>query len=261
MGRVPRWLHVTDRLSWLNKLRHRARIVHWRAMGKKKKIADNAWLKRASEVFLEKWIRLAHATSTWDKVGFEDMERCLKNGDPIIIVLWHQRVMMSPYLFDPTLGTICSLTSTSRAGRMAGNVAARFGLNTIAMHSRKQRVALTRAVLRKIRQGSSVGVTADGPSGPARTASLAPVKWAGGSGKRVFLVSFSAKRVHVLPTWDKMWFPALWTRGVYVCREWRETVPRFADEAETERLRLRLQVALNAVTDESDRAVGRIPEK
>lgn len=228
-------------------------------MGKKKKIADSVWLNRGVEAFLAKWIRLAYTTSKWEKVGFEDLETCIRNGDLAIIVLWHQRVMMSPYLFDPSQGPICSLTSTSRAGRLAGNVAARFGLETMAIHSRKRRVSLTRAVLRKIREGASVGVTADGPQGPARTASPAPVTWAGALGKRVFLVSYSAERVHVLPTWDKMWFPALWTRGVFICREWQETVPRFADEAETERLRLRLQVALNAVTDESDRAVGRTP--
>ena len=57
-----------------------------------------------------------------------------------------------------------------------------------------------------------------------------------------------------------MWFPALWTRGVFICREWREPFERFPDEAETERLRLSLQNALDAVTDEADSAAGREPE-
>ena len=229
-------------------------------MGKKRKIADVPWLNRSVEAMVAAWIWLAFSTSRWERIGFEDLEDSLRTGEPAIIVLWHQRLMMSPYLFDPSLGPICSLTSSSRAGQLAGNVVKRFGLGTISMSSHQRHVALTRAVLRGIREGVSLGVAADGPRGPARIASLAPVTWARASAKRVFLVSYSARRVHVLPTWDKMWFPALWTRGVLFCQEWHEAVSSFPDDIETERLRLSLQKALNAVTDESDRAVGRMPE-
>ena len=225
----------------------------------KKKIADTAWLNRCVEAMLEGWVRLAYKTSRWERHGFEDLQQVLKQGEPAIIVLWHQRLMMSPYLFDPSLGPICTLTSSSRAGRLAGNIVQKFGISTIAMSSHKRHVALTREVMRRIRQGSSVGMTADGPRGPARIASMAPVTWARASGKRVFLVSFSARRVRALPTWDEMWLPTCFTRGVLFCKEWREPLSRFSDESETERLRSSLQAALNAVTDESDRAVGRQP--
>lgn len=230
-------------------------------MGERRKIADIPWLNRWAEAILAGWIRLAYSTSTWEKIGFEEMENVLRGGEPAILVLWHQRVMMSPYLFDPSLGPICSLTSSSRAGRLAGNVTKRFGMDTINMSSHQRHVALTRAVLRRIREGTSVGIAADGPRGPARIASSVPATWARATRKRVFLVSYSARRVHVLPTWDRLWFPALWTRGVFMCREWHESISSFPEEAEAERLRLSLQNALNAVTDEADRAAGRVPEK
>ena len=229
-------------------------------MEKRRKIADTPWLNRCVEALVAAWIWLAFSTSRWKRIGFEGLEDSLRSGEPAIIVLWHQRLMISPYLLDPSLGPICALTSSSRAGRLAGNVVKRFGIDTISMSSHQRHVALTRAVLRGIREGVSLGVAADGPRGPARIASLAPVTWARASGKRVFLVSYSARRVHVLPTWDKMWFPALWTRGVFVCREWHETISSFPDEIETEKLRLSMQNALDAVTDESDHEVGRVPE-
>ena len=108
-----------------------------------------------------------------------------------------------------------------------------------------------------LREGWSIGIATDGPRGPARVASTVPLVWARSSGKRVFVVSFSARRVITFPTWDKMWLPAPFTRGVFMCREWPETVPRKASDEETETLRLNLEAALDAVTDAADAAAGR----
>lgn len=227
-------------------------------MSFRKRIAGSKWFNRGVEAFLASWIRFAYKTSKWSSVGFEDMEDALRGGEPVIIVLWHQRLMMAPYLFDTSLGPICTLTSSSRAGRLASQIVKRFGLGTIAISSHMHRIALSREILGAIRQGVSVGMAADGPRGPARIATAAPLTWARAARKRVFVVSFSARRVHALPTWDQMWFPALWTRGVFYCREWSEQISRFPDEEETERLRLSLQAALNEVTDDTDRATGRL---
>ncbi len=227
-------------------------------MSLRKRIVDSKWLNHWAEAILASWIQFAYRTSKWDRVGYQDMEEALQNGEPVIILVWHQRLMMAPYLFDPSLGPICTLTSSSRAGRLANHVVKRFGMGSIAMSSHKRHIASTREVLRLMRQGVSVGIAADGPRGPARIVSAAPVAWIRAANKRVFVVSFSARRVHILPTWDQMWFPALWTRGVCHCREWSEQIPQFSNEEETERLRLSLQAALDAVTDDSDRATGRL---
>ncbi len=226
-------------------------------MSLRKKIADSAWLNRSVEAALAGWIRFAHATSRWQRVGFEAMDAELARGAPVIVVLWHQRLIMAPYLFEPSRGPICTLTSTGRAGRLAGQVVARFGLGTLAMKSHDRNVALTRQVLSRVKSGSSVGIAADGPRGPARVAAAAPVAWARAAGKRVFVVSFSARRVLEFGTWDRMWMPLPFTSGCLMCREWEETVPRTADAETTELYRQKLQDALNAVTDASDRAAGR----
>jgi len=185
------------------------------------------------------------------------MDEALRNGEPVIVALWHQRLMMSPYLFDATLGKMCTLTSSARAGRLAGQVQARFGFETIAMSSHKRHIALSREVLGRIRDGYSIGIATDGPRGPARVASTVPLVWARASGARIFVVSFAARRVIRFPTWDHMMLPAPWTLGVLMCREWDQPVPRKASDAQTEALRSNLQTALNDITDASDRAVGR----
>ena len=230
-------------------------------MSLRKKIADSAWFSRFVEASFAAYIRFAYRTSRWQRSGFGPMDEALKSGEPVIVALWHQRLMMSPYLFDASIGKMCTLTSGARAGRLAGQVQARFGFETIPMSSHQRHVALSRAVLGKIRDGYSIGIATDGPRGPARVASTVPLIWARASGKRIFVVAFAARRVIIFPTWDRMMLPAPMTRGVLMCREWEETVPRKVSEEDTEILRLKLEAALNQITDEADQAVGRTPSE
>ncbi|MGD9862602.1 MAG: lysophospholipid acyltransferase family protein [Pseudodonghicola sp.] len=226
-------------------------------MSLRKKIADSAAFARIVTGLFAGYIRLAHATSRWRREGFEPMDVALRAGEPVIFVVWHQRLMMAPYMFDLSLGPICSLTSAGRAGRMVGALLGRFGWENISMSSHKRHVALSREVLRRMKQGVSVGIAADGPRGPARVSSTVPLVWAKSSGCRVFAVSFSANRVVEFPTWDRMWLPAPFSRGVFRCAEWTATVPRQTDEAELEALRQSFEATLDAVTAASDRAAGR----
>jgi lysophospholipid acyltransferase (LPLAT)-like uncharacterized protein len=223
----------------------------------RKKIADSDGFNRFIEGVFAAYIRFAFRRSQWDWHGFDAMDAVLEDGEPIVFALWHQRLIMAPYMFNLKLGKFCSLTSAGRAGKLAGQILARFGMETVAMNSRARHVSASRMILGKIRDGFSVGIATDGPRGPARIASTVPLIWARSSGKRVFIVAFSANRVIQLPTWDKQWLPAPWSKGVFVCHEWTETVPRKASDDEMEQLRQSLEQALNRVTDEADRLAGR----
>ena len=223
----------------------------------RRKIANSAWFNTGVEAAFAGYIRFAYRTSRWQRTGFAPMDEALRNGEPVIVALWHQRLMMSPYLFDASLGKMCTLTSSARAGRLAGQVQARFGFATISMSSHKRHIALSREVLGRIRDGYSIGIATDGPRGPARVASTVPLVWARASGCRIFVVAFGARRVLRFPTWDSMMLPVPWTQGVLMCREWAQEVPRKPTEAETEALRADLQTALNDITDAADRKAGR----
>ena len=226
-------------------------------MSLRKTIADSRWLMRTVTACLAGYVRFAHATSRWERVGFEAMDEAVAAGEPVIMVLWHQRLTMGGYLFDTRRGPVCSLTSAARAGRTAAGMLQRFGYQNIAMQSRQRHVALSREVLRRMKEGVSIAIAADGPRGPERVSSTVPLVWARSSGKRVFITSFSANRVGEMNTWDRMWLPKPFSRGVLMCREWDQTVPRKASEEEVEALRLDLEAAMNALTADSDRHVGR----
>ncbi len=127
------------------------------------------------------------------------------------------------------------------------------------MSSHKRHVALSREVLRRTREGCSIGIAADGPRGPARVCSGVAITWARMTGCRVFTVAFAERRVLRMPTWDKQMLPLPFSRGVLICQEWTDPVPKKPTEDEAEILRLSLQSSLDEITDRADHAVGHAP--
>lgn len=224
-------------------------------MSLRRKIADSPAVTGAIEGLFALWIRLAFATSRWEREGFDDMAEALRAG-PVIFCVWHQRLVLAPYMFDQSLGKFCSLTSSARAGRLVGGILGRFGFDTVPMSSHKRHVALSREVLRRIGDGYTIGIAVDGPRGPARKAKPVPIQWARATGRPVFTLAWSARRTLKLPIWDRTMIPLPFSRGTLICRRWDETVPRKLTEAETETLRVSLESALDAVTDAADSRTG-----
>ncbi len=230
-------------------------LLQSHGMSLRRKIADSPVLNRGIEAAFAGWIRLAFATSRWEREGFEEMDAALREG-PIIFCVWHQRLVMAPYMFDQELGRFCSLTSSARAGRLVGGILGRFGFDTVPMSSHKRHVALSREVLRRIDAGFTIGIAVDGPRGPAREAKTVPIVWARSSGRPIFVLSWSARRTIKLPIWDKTMIPLPFSRGVLRCRRWEQEVPRKVTPAQTETLRQQLEAALNDITDATDQATG-----
>jgi lysophospholipid acyltransferase (LPLAT)-like uncharacterized protein len=215
----------------------------------------NAWLARR----IAGYIRFVYRTSRWQRIGYEELDALVERGETVVVALWHQRVVMTPYFFPLHLGPGGSVTSSARAGSMVGRVQREFGLISVPMTSRAHNVALSRKVLKMLHGGITVGFAVDGPRGPARVATPVPLAWARSAGKRIFVISYSVRNGWEANTWDRTLIPRPWTEGVFLCREWEETVPRKLSEAETERLRQSLEDKMNAVTAEADAMMGRTP--
>ncbi len=229
-------------------------------MSIRKKIANSETVLNWAARRIAGYIRLVHRNTRWQRIGYEELDQLAEQGEPVIVVLWHQRLAQSPYFFPLDKASICSITSAARAGSMVGRVQKLFGMDTIAMSSRKRHVALSREVLGKIKQGISIGIAADGPRGPERISSTVPLVWARTSGKRIFGITFSTRYGSEAGTWDRLLMPRPWRNdGVFLCREWTETVPRKASPDQIEALRQSLEEHMNQITAEADQMVGRTP--
>ena len=64
-------------------------------MSLRKRIADSPRFNRTIEGLFAAYVRFAYRSSRWQRSGFEEMDACVKRGEPVIFVLWHQRSPMS----------------------------------------------------------------------------------------------------------------------------------------------------------------------
>lgn len=226
------------------------------SMSLRKKIADsptfNAWVARQ----FARYIRWVHRSTKWDLDGSENVQRALEEHGAVILVGWHQRLLMSPYMLDIDEHPCRSLTSGARAGRLAGVIQENFGFKTTPMVSGADGMRAMRTVLKGLRNGTSIAIAADGPQGPARVSKTTPVIWARSSKKPVFVFAYSTKRFWAWPTWDRMMFPWPFNRGHMVWRRWDVDIPGSTDSQRVQVLAQQLSAFADQVTEECDLAIG-----
>jgi lysophospholipid acyltransferase (LPLAT)-like uncharacterized protein len=202
-------------------------------------------------------MRFCHATTRWHRSGFEEMDDFLRAGKPVLAVVWHERIWMSTYMFNTDLGRICALTTKSQIAHVGHLMLESFDFEAEMIDPKRNPIAINRRVLRRIRDGCSIAFAPDGTRGPSRVCKPYPVKWVRQTQVPVFCVTFSMRRTLRLPTWDRAHVPLPFNRGALLARKWTQTVPADADESQLEALTRDLGAALNAVTTEADRIVGR----
>jgi lysophospholipid acyltransferase (LPLAT)-like uncharacterized protein len=222
----------------------------------RRRIVKSKSLEGMLSWLLATYIRLCQLTGRWQATGLEELEIALQNG-PVILVLWHNRIILSGQHWPKQWGQIKPIHDTAPAGRLAGATMAQFGLDPIAMSSKNSNIVISRTVLREMNQGVSVGLAADGPIGPVQVANPAAIGWARATGRPVFLYAWSANRVKRLKTWDNLLLPLPFSRGEYSFQRWQMKVPRKLDVQTYETLSTDLGKQLDAVAQETDARAGR----
>jgi lysophospholipid acyltransferase (LPLAT)-like uncharacterized protein len=205
-----------------------------------------AWL-------VAQYIRLLFLTTQWTVVCPPDTERSLAKGH-FIACFWHGRMIMMRAAL-PRGVTMHVLISEHRDGQLISRALAGLGVATVAASSRRGGAAALRSMSALLDRGESVGITPDGPRGPRMRAKAGAIKAAQLSGVPVLPVSGAVGRRRILGTWDSFCLALPFSRGVI---QWGEPieVPRQADDADLERLRLLLEDQLNRLTAEADRRFG-----
>ncbi|MEM9392743.1 MAG: DUF374 domain-containing protein [Pseudomonadota bacterium] len=230
-------------------------------MSLRKRIAGSTIFNEIVSFFVYGYLWLCYATTRWDRHGFEEMNDFVRSGQPVLTVIWHERLWMSPFLFDTTLGKICSITSESRIAYTGKFLLRRFDFETIMIDPKKNPVGLNRQLFRRIREGYSIAISPDGTRGPPRVAKSFPITWARKTKMPVFCATFAVRWRLKTPTWDRSHIPLPFNRGVLMVRRWEEEISDAAHEQDIDTLTLKLEEALNAFTDEGDRMVGRTPKR
>jgi lysophospholipid acyltransferase (LPLAT)-like uncharacterized protein len=200
------------------------------------------------------YIRLAFRTGRWDVMRGEVPRGFWREGRAFILCFWHGRLLMMPYCWDRR-APIHMLISQHRDGQIIAKTVGHFGIRTVAGSTARGGASALRSMLKSLKAGGWVGITPDGPRGPRMRASEGIVQVARMSGVPVIPCTFSVGRGRVLSTWDRFLVAWPFARGVFV---WGDPI-EVARDAEIEPARRRVEEALNAITAEADRMVGRAP--
>jgi lysophospholipid acyltransferase (LPLAT)-like uncharacterized protein len=202
-------------------------------------------------------IHLIYRSNRWERVGYDIADRLLADHRRAIICFWHGRLLMMPYAVRGNR-RFHILVSDHRDGRLIARTVRRFGIGIITGSSSREPVQALYRVAEVCRAYGLPCVTPDGPRGPCMRAAMGPVLAAEMAEAVLVPVSYSTSWRRILPSWDRFLLPLPFGRGVFVVGREIE-VPPGLDTAGREALRLRLEEALLAVTQEADQRAGHRP--
>jgi len=171
-------------------------------------------------VFLSRTIR-------WTFIG----ERYQVGCEPYILSFWHARILMMGYAYKGWNGSM--LISHHRDGAFISKTLDLIGLGkyTARGSTNKGGARAFLKMIRLARKGHSLGITPDGPKGPAEVVQLGTVQLAKKSGLPLRAVCYASKRQWRAKSWDRFYIPKPFTRGVFVIGE-----PVYAGEDDAETL-------------------------
>jgi len=197
-------------------------------------------------------IRWVKATTRWTTINAAAAEPAWRGEQPVIVAFWHNRLALMPYCW-PSPKPFHMLISGHPDGQLIARAVGAFGISTIAGSSTRGGGAAVRDLVRKLKAGESIGITPDGPRGPAQVAQEGVVALARLSGAVVLPAAVSVSNRIRLKTWDRLIIGLPFGRGVMA---WGEpiAVPRDCDEVTARALQHQIQDELNRVSTVADLA-------
>jgi lysophospholipid acyltransferase (LPLAT)-like uncharacterized protein len=195
-------------------------------------------------------------------INEEVMLKRVAKDQPLIIVFWHNRLMMIPYvaLRAKKLNSAYNfliLASRNKDGKFVRKVMSKFKLATIAGSSAKKRqknkgidLVTFRKLFKSLKAGTSLALTPDGPRGPNQKINGELIEISKISGVPILPISYSTSCYIKLNSWDKFFIPLPFSTICYSFGKVFE-VSRSASKEEVNQIRFEVEKEMNRVQEES----------
>ncbi len=193
------------------------------------------------------------ATTRYSVEGAEHYEGLARAGRPVLLALWHGRLLACAYYHRGR--PLTTLISRSRDGEYASRLFERWGFRIVRGSSSRGARTASRALLDAAAAGESIAVTVDGPRGPLHRVKPGFIELARRSGLPIVPASASARGAWWFQSWDRFLVPRPFTR-VHMAFGAPECVSADADAAALAGAAVRLETALTALTEAVDRRAG-----
>lgn len=208
------------------------------------------------------YIRLVAATSRRIFVGREHADGLLSSEKGFILAFWHARLLMGPIMRQEADRPVHMLISTHRDGELIAAAVRGFGIEMIRGSAQdpkkpeknKSGAPAVAAMAAALRSGAIVGMTPDGPRGPAEVAKIGAVRLAAMTGAPLLPAGYAASRAKRLSTWDGFVLTLPFSRMAFAARA-PIHVEASADEEALEEARRRLQSELGAAVADAEAAL------
>ena len=221
-----------------------------------KKIARSKTVLTIGGRLIAFWLRLVHATTRLVNDPEEGYAR-VEGHYPAIVALWHGQHFMVP-LVKRKKDPFRALVSRSGDGHLNSVAAENLGVEVVRGSGGRNRaktltkggIAALKNLISTLANGIGVVMTVNVPKTGARECGLGVVTLAKLSGRPIIPAAYASSRRIDLDTWDKASINLPFGRAAFIIGD-PIYVDREADEAELEAMRVRVEQALNRVTDQA----------
>ncbi len=226
---------------------------------------------RLLSFLLASYLRLVYRTSHTIYLGrsktyLDWAERAEREGRSLIILFWHGRLALMPFLSRQDTKTRVMI-SLHKDGQLIADIIRRFGYLAVRGSSNRKAADTkaakdrggARALIeakRLLKQGENIAITPDGPKGPRYQLQPGAISLAKASGAPVILIANAKKPAKWLNSWDHFMLPLPFGRIV-----WNMSEPIILEDLDSEagfkRAQSMVEKRLNELTREADVAIGR----
>lgn len=174
---------------------------------------------------------------------------------PVIFCLWHNRLALCMLIWrryarrHHPQGGLAALISASKDGALLAATLEQFGVQPVRGSSSRRGAQALLELNSALARDVNVAITPDGPRGPCYRVQSGVVALAQVSGAMVVPVSFHASRKFILRSWDRFQIPAPFARCEITFGP-PLRLERDADDAQREAFRIRLETALQEITQD-----------
>lgn len=189
----------------------------------------------------------------------------IKANHPFIFAMWHGQFMMEPALHKGEIA-VSAIAARHGDAEIVAELLSRFNIELVRGAGANERAKdrggahALRMALKLLKSGSTFAMTADVPPGPARKAGVGIVTLARMSGRPILPFASATSRYIALKTWSRMTINLPYGRLAYAIGP-PIFVPHDLSEAQVEEYRLKIEDALNAVTQRAYELAGADPKR
>jgi lysophospholipid acyltransferase (LPLAT)-like uncharacterized protein len=191
-------------------------------------------------------MRILRMTMRVTIIGGEIPQAYHDRGEGLIGVFWHSRLFMPVFAYTGKGFNV--LISDHGDGEIIATVMKKFGHKLVRGSSTKGGKKALMEMVRLAKDNCDIGITPDGPRGPAEVVKPGVATLASLTKRAVIPFAYSCSRAKRLSSWDRFMLPYPFSRAVFV---WGE--PLTCHEGESvEVLRHRIETALREITEQAD---------